>query len=547
MLSTKACGSYALIHEKDQLTEIVTAPGFEGLYVDTCTGFYDIELGNIINQRNDLELNKHGLASVLGYSANYSYMTPVNTLIDGVRQIKGGQHIKLNKKSIVCQYSYLNRLSCNSSFGYRFEEAINSLKGDAVTLLFSGGPDSTALYLALREKYDEEDINVVVVDRYPSWNRYDIPCQVSKDLGFELDLIKHPFYETDNENFIDSISKIMGKRLIKPSSPYHALKSKQMEDNIIAGHNIDAMLCIGMPKAPKQKIQTKAHSVEDHSYFVAYMGYLLEYINSNILPGFHYSKFFANNKYGREVYLNTVPPLFKYLNLNKITNGKISRSPIIDTAGVADKSDSSVLASLLTGTIPPTLSPAEGLSVNDVKQELQELRNWWSDWTVTVAEELPLIRYYQYAHNANKTKSAPNIHGKSLKMPSMWGPLVPNFLAPMTFKDVMRPKYNIFDYIENKSGKSYDSIISDTRESNVDLKKSNTEWGESPLSKFVERNNQAVSSENSLVKQLSPTKQLTRKVKQIQDKYDSDSPLSRGELEMAIRLINIDKLLYENY
>lgn len=545
-LSTEACGSfYITIKQNNRKKEIITSPGYQGGYFDEQTGEYSNTLGNILSERNNIDINHIGLASFLGYGGGTLRNSPVTTPFSGIRQISCGQVFEINSSKITKQRSYLNHCRSQScTFNDGIEHAIKPINGDSITVLFSGGKDSTALYLAIKRLHPNKKINVVTMDRYPELS-LEKAKRVSNSLDFDLHIVQHPYYWDTSKDYISHIINKMGERIVEAPNPYQGLPEKLSGDSIVAGHEVDAMLTIDMPKSPQRSLSNKIVSSK-YPLPAAAIGYPINYILCNLLPRVHYTKEFANNKAFRKVYVSCIPKLLDKIPLEDISKGKLSGGPVSDLGQKKDirYDQDALLMALLTNSLPPQTSPAQGIDVTDVQKELEKLQECWNHWDINTAQEMSLIKFYQSAQNANLRSGCPNMHGDKLSLPTVWGPLLPLFLRPPNISDIISPKQAVRDYIKEASGKSYDQLLQSETYTHSTSGKSH--WG---VDKIIDRVYEEIKPESSQISCLISNDKMQELITSIQNNYNKEFTSwenSKYDQYKTLSLINLELLLSRN-
>lgn len=536
LLATKSCGSFAIVATADDIKYILTSPGFRKGYIHKPTGQFSEKIGTLISTSDDISIDAVGLASFLGYEGRFTHSHTIRTPFQDITQVKGGKEVRINEGNVE-ERSYLPLVydQPTPDFESSFDDALSSLQDSTIALMFSGGKDSTALHAGLSDICGEQNIHPVTVNLNPT-----IPqgSEALDNSGINSEIIEPAGgWPTTDANIVEHLIKSMKQEFADPLNPYHAI-SDQSYDYIVGGHNIDAMLCVDMPKAPQMSGRQHAISVASHSEYpfpLVMCHYYITYFFNHILPNFHYWRHYTNNESVRRVYLNILLPLLGTLSRLEYINSDVF--DLIDHPDVTTD-QASAIAGIITKTLPSKLKPASGLTRTDVIRELNRTRDWWQQHTsLSPAEEMCLLRYYHYAQSVPSCK---NTIGSSVSLPACWGPVIPIFLRPITHRDVRRPKAEIQDYIRSKMGNSYSSMRS---QQGAQLK-SHEQKQKFP---FIERLKNEF-NQDLLLEQYIESDAVTRVISQInREVFDSayrDDPRSnRPTIWKAHRLLNVELMI----
>ncbi len=416
--ATNSTGDYALIDYSGEDHTVITSPGFSGAYIQTISG---ISVGRTLHsvlsdlRQDEVSISQQRLQ--LYIDNDQTDMLPHSTMFEQIYRLAPGTVLQIHDSSIIEQYSYVKSgKSSNSSLGQSLEEAVSTLSGvdKKITLMYSGGVDSTAFYYNLKEKLGEDRFRVVAIDIGPNTNSLSRAKSMGEQYGIAVEPIDFGWPPTDTDT-LRIIEDALTKDLIDPLNPHWALHTENENQIVISGQNMDAMLTIDMHRPQTTYFN---HLRATHDIFT-----VIKQLSSN----FQYSELYRNS--------NILQILFSII-APKILDG--------NTQGVGGR-EGYYLGQLSTGH-PNIVDKFRSIT----KEELSHLSE------LLAALDPELVNYIQYQHNAAKLINTYSSQGTEIHLPSMWGPLATYCLnKPKTVTDALSPKKEIYDYVGRKSGIEY--------------------------------------------------------------------------------------------
>jgi hypothetical protein len=561
--ATRSCGSYIILDQTKDRVRLITSPGFSAGYIDQTTHFLSTEIGELLDKRDAGEplIDDVGTAFWFSFEGRSPYSSSWRTPFQNIHKLKPGLVGEFKDGKWSKMRSYLP-LAANheQSFQDALHEAVSAFRDESVTLLFSGGKDSTAIYLALREELGKESITPVTVDLHPIVDaEYERVTAVAENLNMDLTWEEYSSgWPPTDKRYLEAMEDRLRSNLVDPINPHHGVREQRSNEHIVSGQNMDAMLSLDMPKPPQTKrnltdIKSLAELLEIGDLSV-------RYATTNMLTNMMYSGLYADSELYRRMHLSLAIQITKLLTIfadegkNQSFLGKIQRaiyndiqnlSPLLDSNSEIDKSREGILIGLLTHQLPSVISTPESISKSDVQNELEKMRKWWKKEDIQPSTESSLVRYYHYASNAAEMGSIPSPVGMTQEQICNWGPFMSLFLRPVTLKDALSPKYNVRDYIKSKTGTTFSNLAQSNNTTNVS--KTEPQTSDLPL---VKRHQDRLSAKSSRIIGRIDSKRVKNGLKESMENT-SENLFSQGEftdqkktaLFTAHRIINLDILV----
>lgn len=352
--SIDTAGPWVLIDPAERI--IVTSPGWPGGYIDFETLMVSTKVQPLLSRRNEQGKKLlHGPAARRYLSPdnpNGVYSFPCQSPFSGIRILGGGCLVQYG---IGVVSSYLGRAS---SFGesdrLSFEDAMLETASrctDPVKLMFSGGKDSLAIYLALEEASSEEvSATYVRQDGLVSGGQFSQARHIASEYGFPLNVVEPEggwaFGDSATWGRLDDL---LSTTLVNPVAPDHAV-SQEPKRLLVSGQNMDAMLSMDMPKPPQsypslRKIRWWAR-------------HIISYLPKSI----RYTDPFFRSKTFRRIVRVTEKAVKQGLS-------KAGWATMEETPPLRDTSFRGILKSLITKELPGSAKPDSKLYIEAKKIE----------------------------------------------------------------------------------------------------------------------------------------------------------------------------------
>ncbi|MDL0132505.1 hypothetical protein [Halobacterium salinarum] len=462
-----SCGNYVLVDHNvaSSRLRLITSPGYAGgyYYLDgrNAVGYLSTNLDSILRQLSHKNINldtnwgiqyiKHGLAG----------LPPQHTPFNDIYRIPPGSIIRVGDEGLSIEdylFSPQYSVSAASNLSSALSEVGDILDEKEVSLMFSGGRDSLALYLSLREKNQiSNSVKPVTVDWRPESTAQgpfeSIP--IAEELDMDLDIVDFSDgWPTRQSPVFENVLQDLSRDLVGMFAPHHALgATKHVSSDIIAhGQNMDAIAGVDMsgPQSWKAYINRGHSSGEKLRRF----GYLCISI---FLTNMQYTDSYLNSNSYRRAYVNTLPHLFNIIDI--FHPGELANEFLRDDVRY-DTSKLGTLHSIARKT-RPNIVPTR-LSTSYENELESWLTNTLSDWEHMDTSKLAkLVKYYTYVQSSNKTLSGLDIgdSGRRVSLLPMWGPISSYFhQRNLGVRDAVHPKRELNNFIERKTGKTYSQL-----------------------------------------------------------------------------------------
>lgn len=505
-----SAGSY-LIFDSNR-DRLISSPGYAGGYLTTGRDTYiSTTLRPLLRQRgyDRLEVNnrvvehyvKHGLTSRLPLSSMFTHLSRLPPAVVAAVSEPGAKI-----------QSYASKSSSRpKSFADAIEESVSALSyaDDGVTLLFSGGADSTALYCAICETIGTESVDVVSVDIGANTNGTERARTVGTALDIDHQELEFGWPPT-GDRVLETIETHLSRDFVNPLAPHHALAADgSLPKTVVSGQNFDAMSTGDMNRpqvSPLHYISTRPN------------------LRSAIITtarNFQFTKYYTQSSAIQRAYSAVLPQLRP-------------------AESVSDPSPTGYIKGLYSTGFPHVVDASEN---NLINEEVDRVLDVIGDAPTSLTFDC--ANYYQYMANSSKVISTQAVQGRTTHLPAMWGPLASYYLGhergAQTFTN---PKHEIYSYIESQTGKSYADLAYPSRGEYRRQLKREEESKQTMVSKLLIRNREAFNRKTSAVIPLVDSALADS----LRDQYSSyedaiDSGLSFSELKRANRILNLEMIL----
>jgi len=415
-----SAGDYALIENAGKDAVIITSPGFSGGYIQTIN---NISVGRTLHavlsdlEREDISFSQKKLQFYIDH--DQTDQLPHSTIFGQIYRLPPGAVMQISDSDIVRKYTYVqNGGYSNNSVGEALEQSVSTLAGEKkVTLMYSGGIDSTALYHSLKEELGEDRFRVVSIDIGPNTNSVSRAKTIGEQYDIPVESVNFGWPPTDSDTR-KIINNALSRDLINPLNPHWALHAEKENQIAISGQNMDAMLTIDM-----------------HRPQITFLNHLLATkdtvgVIKQLLSNLQYTHMYENNEFLKNIYSIVVP---------KLLGGHLE--------GVSGRA----------GYYLGQLSTGHPNIVDEYRAVVQEELEYLSELIEVLDPQL--VNYIKYQHNAAKIIGTFSSQGTQVHLPSMWGPVASYCLnKKKSITDAVSPKREIYDYVYNKSGLKHKEI-----------------------------------------------------------------------------------------
>ncbi|MDQ6433358.1 hypothetical protein RB623_04760 [Mesorhizobium sp. LHD-90] len=449
-------GNYILVDETPTSCRIITSPGYCGGYgcVSDRGAFAATTLSPVLRAiGGGMQMNPFGLSFYLSYAPNSANgMMPFSTMFEGVFRLPPAAVIEFEAGTRTRYESYLvkgKELNPPRSFAAAMAEVSSAVarhfkaNGKKPVVMFSGGVDSLAIYLGLREKMRPEDIHLITVDHNRA-NGPDRAFAVADKLGIEIDHVEDTYSSSPVANSI--LESQMEQDIVITRGPSVALLEKNLDGALILhGQNMDAISKVNM---------TVLQANLDRAYLSRAK---MREIKSDDEKLRQYESFLGNLQF-TNAYLSD--PVFQ-----KQTSAFFSRMH----GEVADPQPGGrgIFRGMISSQIPNILSkpdyPLDQVPYLDAEVDIFERFIGIPDLDPSLGAKL--IRYYTYAQISNKrlaTFATPD--GSKTVLVAMSGPILSYFIGRnLQLSDAAMPKGEVYAYAEKLAGMPYHQLATPTQ------------------------------------------------------------------------------------
>lgn len=446
-------GNYATTEKSDNFCRIITSPGYCGGYFHAADGLAvaGTTLVSVLSCVPEIAFDPFGLSLYLTPQPKTAWsQLPISTVFKGVRRIPPASVIEIRSGQVTAFYSYLLRSNeaPPASFADAIMEVADALsrhyKGKTPTLLFSGGVDSLALYLALAQAMDPKDIRVVTFQTAGGRSTANGPARaypIASRLGMNVEYL--PDNSLTSERVAATTRGMMAKDLIGTRSPHLALADYSFSADILHGQNMDATVMLSMTVL-QANWERGILSKGQHPL-----------VTDDAKRMSQYSTFIGNLQF-TSAYLSDAP--FQRLSAHyfaKQTGNKPDPDP--GAAGVLR----GLLSSQYPNLLPYPKKPASIHSMVDgMDREVGLYRPYVGPDALKPETIAFMARYLTYSHIASKRLSTlPLDDGSRVQLLAMAAPILNCYAHKQRgLADSSQPKADIYAFVEKITGKPYSSL-----------------------------------------------------------------------------------------
>lgn len=521
----KSVGSYVLTIPVADGVKVVTSPGYcGGYFYSTGSRFVASTTYEAIASVRDIKLDEMALCHFLNHAPKSSFnQYPLSSLFRDVLRLPPAAVLEVRHGKVLSFKSYIPAYAERArpkSFAQAIDETMASyasfFKRHSITptLMFSGGVDSLALYLSLREITGAADIHCVVMHHNKA-NGPERATPIARHLNMDLEVFN--VTAMNDELSIAAITEMAGRDIIATASPHLAFLSKPRGGMILHGQNMDALANVNMTvlQANKEvgllsadKVRAELSAAQTTKQYETFL---------DNLP--------FTTAYTTDVAYQRLSQHF-YQSLHKGT----IRDPDPGGAGLVRGMISSAHPNLwLKASYPlkqlDILNRESGRALSFIGNRSPH-------------ETIDLLRFYGYAHLANKRVSTLSLPGgEVISLSAMSGPIISYFLGrPRSLIDATRPKREVYAYAKLRAGKAYSEMatfeVGDVKHTDAEIDKD----------VYLETNRSVL--KEARVLELIENDQVRSHVAQMYDGIDvSNSESSRYGRSRSRQLLNLELIL----
>lgn len=448
-------GNYIIVQRRPGYIRIITSPGYCGGYFYEKGGNFSAAtlLAPVLKHiPGEVEMEPFGLCLFLAYAPHSNFnLLPFTTMFKDVLRIPPGSILEFEGGKLTKFSSYLcmpDRLDPPNTFNKAMVEVTQGINAYfkrigrmRAAVMFSGGVDSAAIYLGLREVLGKRALRLFTMVHSAS-NGPDRAWPVATSLDAETEIIGNQVYE-DGEIY-DKVVSWMNTDIPAISSPHLVFLKMALQDTVVFhGQNMDALINIHM------EVLQETHEA----------GYLSK-------AGMKVAKTEDRKKRQHRAFLRNLQLTDSYLNdphFQKLTVGFYA-----DTHNglLPDPAPGSrgVLRGMLSSQFPNLLAP-NTIPLDQVTYLDREVDRFLAYIGETAANDprmsLDMLRFVGHAHLANKRATTFELsHNSRPLFMAMSGPLTSYYLGrARSLTDASQPKREVYAYLRHLGGAPYRAMI----------------------------------------------------------------------------------------
>lgn len=432
--SIDTAGAWILIDPVEEL--IVTSPGFPGAYIDFETLMVSTNVQPLLSHRSEQGKKLLHSPAARRYlspaNPNGTYSFPCQSPFYKVQILGGGCLVQYGKGVVS---SYLSRASSfDESDRLSFEDAMLETASrctDPVTLMFSGGKDLLAIYLALAEA-STEDFSAVYVkqDGLVSGGSLSQARHVASEYGVTLNLVDpEGGWAFGDSATWNRLHDLLTTTLVNPVAPHHSL-AQEPKRLFLSGQNMDVMLSMDMPKPPQSYPP------------LGNIMWWARHIISHLPKSIRYTDRFFRSKTFRRVVRATEKAIKR--GLSEV--GRVKRE---ETPPLRDTSFRGILKSLISKELPGSAKCETKLYEEAERiEKLVPKKDVYEGWFHAYPKISSLF--------LNAEKSVYSFANQGV-MYDIWS-------KKKGLKDAIVPKKNLVKFIKEKGGKKYSKVLNNLKD-----------------------------------------------------------------------------------
>lgn len=427
---------------------LITSPGYCGgyIYSDGERTVVSTTLYGLL-QNLELMMDEMALCHFLNHAPKSTFnQYPFSALFKNVVRLPPAAVVELQGGEVVKAHSYMPAYAKRSrpkSFAAAIDETTAAFAsyfkrtGQNPTLMFSGGVDSLAIYLSLRQMMDPKDIRCIVMQHNKA-NGPERATPIARHLGMSLEVWD---VDLDTPSTVAGITEMAKNDIIATASPHLAFIDRSVGGHVLHGQNMDALANVNMTvlQANKEvgllsvdKVRaelTEAQAAKQSETFIANLPFTADYLKDK-----NYQKLTQHY----------------YQSLHKGS----TRDP--------DPGEAGVLRGMISSSHPNLLLKASYplRQIDILNREVERAMPVIAHYKRTRHELVDHLRYYGYAQIANKRMASMSLPGgEQMSLAAMSGPIISYFLGrPRSLLDATRPKREIYGYAKTHGGAPYSEM-----------------------------------------------------------------------------------------
>jgi hypothetical protein len=516
----EACGDYVLVDPEGADTRLVTSPGYAGGYVyEPAAGdgrgsgepLVATELGDLLAELPDgfPGFDEAVLERYVGEENRGFTHLPLATVFDGIGRLPPASHVELARDGVATFRTYLSGRRRPGTFGEAIETAVEHYRDDDVALMFSGGVDSVALYLALRATQRNGSCRLVTVETGPGQNNVEGARATAGALGTSLEVYDYGWPFRD-EVVLEGVEECLGRDLVDPFDPHYAI-SLELDgvDAVLSGHNFDSLATVDMRRPPIPR------------HWDLLLRRDVTHTVMEVVRNAQFSDAYVHSQGLRRLYGRVVPAL-------------------VDGDLEPDPSAEGTLLGLLSTSKPNLVRPEDAW----LAEEVRAYRDYAGRHPERVL--LDMLNYHWHMHYWNKVYRTVPAGTPGVDLPSNWGPLLSYYLGKHRgLEAAVGPKRDIYGYVHDRTGRShfdlkFGSFRSSPRQL-ADLRR----FRQGLRSRLLERNRERLSPDESTVLARVESGALATRLDRLYGEIHGTigGELPYDDLKHGHRLLNLELLL----
>lgn len=449
--ANSSLGSYVLVDPRpDGRSRIVTSPGYCGGYL--------VDVGEETYLATTLSEARSGLADPVletdvvrqAIHRNLTMRPLYSTILEDVRRLPSAWVVEISDGAVDRQFGYLNRAGSDDrpkSFAEAINTAMRQLANFArsnertVTVFFSGGVDSLAIYLAAEKFLPDDLLRVVSYETGNITNGPALALPIANELGMDLEVVESDWdgWPPERDEGVRHLESVLSREYAKPASHVHYYTSDVGDegDIVLLGQNMGLWI-----RGRQAGRRTPYH----HGFSPG------EALRSPTAHGPVIMRFLREFRFSN-VYVSSslIKSLYRALYDLKDSDRTIE----------FDHSLQGYLKGVLRTQRPNVISDSymDGLdALYDADREVQLFTDRVSD--AYAQRTIDMFSYYWYGNNAFKLMGTANLaSGATAHFPAMWGPIASHYLGrTRTPLDSLGPKRAFYKYVKQECGRHYHDL-----------------------------------------------------------------------------------------
>lgn len=451
-------GNYVLVSMDGDVLRVVTSPSYSGGYIYHGDGLISVgtDLARVLSRlASEPQMDPRGLSFYLDYAPRSNFnQLPLTTMFKDVQRVPPGSLIVADSSRIRTFRSFLNDARERpASFNQAMDETMQSVGNffernpdQKAAVMFSGGVDSLAIYLGIREKLGKENTKLYTM-MHSSSNGPDRALPVAASLEATVTLVDNTIYEKNDA--LQKILILMDSDITSFSAPHLSFLGMDLDNTIVfSGQNFDALANIHM-------------EILQETQEVGYYSAAAKRIAHTDNREQRQQRAFMKNLSLTDAYIGD--PYFQKLTVEYFTGLSSNASP--DPRPGKD----GILRGLLSSQFPNILSKTKHPfnQVQQLDEEISLFRKYIGE--VDDRAEVDLMRHLTYSHFSNKriTSVELGLNVRSILL-AMSGPVTSYFLGrPRGLTEASQPKREIYAYAKRHCGMPYRQMIKTAPTQNV--------------------------------------------------------------------------------